>query len=77
MNKTYLNKFHQENNGHLVDFAGWEMPINYGSQINEHNTVYKVYSIKGEPINKLFYKSEKRFAWSAGLFIWAYNKLFA
>ena len=39
MNKTYLNEFHQRNNGHLVDFAGWEMPINYGSQINEHNTV--------------------------------------
>ena len=39
MNKTHLNKFHLENNGHLVDFAGWEMPINYGSQINEHNLV--------------------------------------
>ena len=23
----------------MVDFAGWEMPINYGSQINEHNLV--------------------------------------
>ena len=23
----------------MVDFSGWEMPINYGSQINEHNTV--------------------------------------
>jgi aminomethyltransferase len=25
--------------GKLVDFAGWEMPINYGSQIEEHNNV--------------------------------------
>ena len=39
MNKTYLNEFHRANKGHLVDFAGWEMPINYGSQINEHNLV--------------------------------------
>ena len=39
MNKTYLNKFHRVNKGQLVDFAGWEMPINYGSQINEHNLV--------------------------------------
>jgi len=23
----------------MVDFAGWEMPINYGSQIDEHNRV--------------------------------------
>jgi aminomethyltransferase len=23
----------------MVDFAGWQMPINYGSQIEEHNTV--------------------------------------
>ncbi len=39
MNNTYLNEFHRANKGHLVDFAGWEMPINYGSQINEHNSV--------------------------------------
>ena len=39
MKRTYLNEFHLKNNGHLVDFAGWEMPINYGSQINEHNLV--------------------------------------
>jgi aminomethyltransferase len=25
--------------GKLVDFAGWDMPINYGSQIDEHNNV--------------------------------------
>ena len=23
----------------MVDFHGWSMPINYGSQINEHNSV--------------------------------------
>src|SRR5262249_47642126 len=25
--------------GHLVDFAGWQMPLNYGSQIAEHHAV--------------------------------------
>ena len=39
MNTTYLNAFHHAEGGNMVDFAGWEMPINYGSQINEHNLV--------------------------------------
>ena len=39
MNKTYLNAYHKDAGGSLVDFSGWEMPINYGSQINEHNEV--------------------------------------
>lgn len=30
---------HQQSGAKLVDFAGWEMPINYGSQITEHNLV--------------------------------------
>ena len=39
MKKTFLNKYHHENGGHMVDFSGWEMPINYGSQISEHLSV--------------------------------------
>jgi len=40
MNKqTPLYAEHLADAGKLVDFAGWEMPINYGSQIEEHNTV--------------------------------------
>lgn len=39
MKKTYLNAFHKSAGGSLVNFSGWEMPINYGSQINEHNEV--------------------------------------
>jgi aminomethyltransferase len=23
----------------MVDFGGWEMPLNYGSQLEEHNQV--------------------------------------
>ena len=39
INKTRLHKKHIEHNAKMVDFSGWNMPINYGSQINEHNAV--------------------------------------
>ncbi len=38
-NHTPLYDEHVADGGKLVDFAGWEMPINYGSQIEEHNNV--------------------------------------
>jgi aminomethyltransferase len=38
-NKTPLYDEHVADGGKLVDFAGWDMPINYGSQIEEHNYV--------------------------------------
>jgi len=38
-NKTVLFDKHVEYNGKIVDFAGWEMPVNYGSQIDEHHQV--------------------------------------
>jgi aminomethyltransferase len=38
-NKTPLYDEHVAAGGKLVDFAGWDMPINYGSQIEEHNQV--------------------------------------
>lgn len=38
-NKTPLYENHLSANGKIVDFAGWEMPINYGSQIEEHHQV--------------------------------------
>jgi len=37
--KTPLYDKHVVMGGKLVDFAGWEMPINYGSQIEEHHQV--------------------------------------
>lgn len=36
---TPFHQAHQEANGKLVDFAGWELPIHYGSQIQEHEAV--------------------------------------
>ena len=38
-NKTVLFAEHQALNAKIVDFGGWDMPINYGSQIEEHNHV--------------------------------------
>jgi aminomethyltransferase len=38
-NKTPLYHAHQAMGAKLVDFAGWDMPIHYGSQIEEHHTV--------------------------------------
>lgn len=38
-NKTPLYECHLELGGKMVDFSGWDMPIYYGSQINEHHQV--------------------------------------
>ena len=37
--KTPLYQSHLDAAAKMVDFAGWEMPIHYGSQIDEHNIV--------------------------------------
>lgn len=36
---TPLYSAHVASNAKLVDFAGWEMPLHYGSQIEEHHAV--------------------------------------
>ncbi len=38
-NRTPLYEAHLEADAKIVDFGGWDMPIHYGSQIQEHNTV--------------------------------------
>jgi aminomethyltransferase len=37
--KTVLNDTHRALGARMVDFGGWDMPINYGSQIDEHHAV--------------------------------------
>jgi aminomethyltransferase len=39
MHTTPLNSWHHAHNGRMVDFAGWEMPVQYSSIVEEHNTV--------------------------------------
>jgi aminomethyltransferase len=34
-----LFKLHQELGARIVDFGGWDMPVQYGSQIGEHHAV--------------------------------------
>lgn len=38
-NQTALHGKHLEAGAKMVDFFGWDMPINYGSQIEEHHAV--------------------------------------
>jgi aminomethyltransferase len=37
--RTPLFAAHMQAGGKMVDFAGWEMPIHYGSQLEEHRRV--------------------------------------
>src|SRR3546814_13889833 len=37
--KTILNDAHRALGAKMVDFGGWDMPLNYGSQIEEHHQV--------------------------------------
>ena len=39
MRLTPLHDAHRAAGAKLVDFAGWEMPLHYGSQIEEHHAV--------------------------------------
>ncbi|MDO4450456.1 MAG: glycine cleavage system aminomethyltransferase GcvT [Moraxella sp.] len=39
LQRTPLFDAHTAHNGKLVDFGGWELPVNYGSQIAEHEAV--------------------------------------
>ena len=37
--KTVLNETHRALGAKMVDFGGWDMPIHYGSQLDEHHQV--------------------------------------
>ncbi len=37
--RTSLYQTHVESGAKMVDFGGWDMPIHYGSQLDEHHTV--------------------------------------
>ena len=37
--KTLLNETHRALGAKMVDFGGWDMPIHYGSQLDEHHMV--------------------------------------
>lgn len=37
--RTILNEVHRRLGARMVDFGGWDMPLHYGSQIEEHHAV--------------------------------------
>ena len=37
--KTPLNAMHRAAGARMVDFGGWDMPLHYGSQLDEHHAV--------------------------------------
>lgn len=39
LSRTPFYQSHLDSNGKIVDFSGWELPIHYGSQIQEHEAV--------------------------------------
>ncbi|MFQ5928896.1 MAG: glycine cleavage system aminomethyltransferase GcvT [Acidobacteriota bacterium] len=39
LKKTALNAVHKELGARMVDFVGWEMPVQYGSALREHQAV--------------------------------------
>ena len=39
LKQTSLNETHRAMGAKMVDFGGWDMPVNYGSQIDEHHQV--------------------------------------
>lgn len=39
MRKTPLNSWHHTHNGRMVNFAGWEMPVQYSSIVEEHSAI--------------------------------------
>jgi len=41
LQRTPLFETHAASGAKLVDFGGWEMPLHYGSQLNEHHAVRK------------------------------------
>jgi aminomethyltransferase len=39
LKQTPLNAVHRALGAKMVDFGGWDMPVNYGSQVEEHHAV--------------------------------------
>lgn len=89
MKKTFLYDKHVELGAKIVDFAGWDMPLHYGSQINEHKSVrsssgifdvshMRFIGIKGEGafelLNKIICGDPARLMAGKGLYSCMLNK---
>ena len=45
LKRTPLYDIHAAAGAKLVDFGGWDMPLHYGSQIEEHHAVRRARSV--------------------------------
>jgi glycogen debranching enzyme len=57
-----------------MDNEAKEMIEKISALISRYGEVFEVYE-KGMPVKRMLYKSEKPFAWSSGLFVYAYSKI--
>ena len=39
LSRTPLNEIHRASGAKMVDFGGWDMPVQYSGLVDEHNTV--------------------------------------
>ena len=44
--KTPLYQAHLAAGAKIVDFGGWDMPIHYGSQLDEHHAVHRRHGVE-------------------------------
>lgn len=66
--RTPLYDWHAANGGRLVDFAGWSMPVQYGSIVEEHNaTRQKVGLFDVSHMGRLTIQGDAAEAWLDGL----------
>jgi aminomethyltransferase len=66
--RTPLYDWHAANGGRLVDFAGWSMPVQYGSIVEEHNaTRQRVGLFDVSHMGRLTVQGDAAEAWLDGL----------
>ena len=62
--RTALFELHRASGARLVDFAGWDMPLHYGSQVTEHHGVRQgvgVFDVSHMTITDLHGESARSF----------------
>ena len=64
LKKTVLNQIHRDMHARMVPFGGWDMPVHYGTQIDEHHTIRRhpgMFDISHMQIIDLMGSATKRF----------------
>ena len=57
--RTPLYEKHLQANGKMVDFGGWDMPVNYGSQIQELTSDDVVAPLVVDPVGHAVLESSR------------------